>query len=73
MKHKASFRLPLCLILIAFVAIYIYHDKQIVKDGIIPKEFTYESKGYTPECEGVTPAKSIAYQNTLLFRIISRN
>ena len=37
----------------------IYHDKQIVKDGVIPKEFTYESKGYMPECEGITPAKKI--------------
>lgn len=37
----------------------IYHDKQIVKDGVIPKEFTYESKGYMPECEGITPAQKI--------------
>ena len=35
----------------------IYHDKNIVKDGIVPKEFTYESKGYMPECEGITPSK----------------
>lgn len=33
----------------------IYHDKHIVADGVIPKEFTYESKGYMPECEGITP------------------
>lgn len=37
----------------------IYHDKNIVKDGIVPKEFTYESKGYMPECEGITPSKDI--------------
>ena len=37
----------------------IYHEKKIVADGIVPKEFTYESKGYMPECEGVTPAKGI--------------
>ncbi len=37
----------------------IYHEKQIVKDGVIPKEFTYESKGYMPECEGITPAQKI--------------
>lgn len=37
----------------------IYHEKQIVKDGVVPKEFTYESKGYMPECENITPAKSI--------------
>jgi len=37
----------------------IYHEKKIVADGVVPKEFTYESKGYMPECEGITPAKSI--------------
>ncbi|MGM9748051.1 MAG: circularly permuted type 2 ATP-grasp protein, partial [Candidatus Cryptobacteroides sp.] len=33
----------------------IYHEKKIVSDGVVPKEFTYESKGYMPECEGITP------------------
>lgn len=37
----------------------IYHEKRIVKDGIVPKEFTYESKGYMPECEGITPTKAV--------------
>ena len=37
----------------------IYHDKKIVSDGVVPKEFTYESKGYMPECEGVTPSKNV--------------
>ncbi len=37
----------------------IYHEKKIVADGVIPKEFTYESKGYMPECEGITPAKGV--------------
>ena len=37
----------------------IYHSKRIVTDGIIPKEFTYESKGYMPECEGITPSRGI--------------
>lgn len=37
----------------------IYHDKKIVADGVVPKEFTYESKGYMPECEGITPAQGI--------------
>lgn len=37
----------------------IYHDKRIVTDGVIPKEFTYESKGYMPECEGITPIHKI--------------
>ncbi len=37
----------------------IYHDKQIIKDGVVPAEFVYSSKGYMPECEGITPAKGI--------------
>ncbi len=37
----------------------IYHEKKIVADGVIPKEFTYESKGYMPECEGITPALNV--------------
>ncbi|MDD6889449.1 MAG: circularly permuted type 2 ATP-grasp protein [Bacteroidales bacterium] len=37
----------------------IYHEKNIVKDGVVPKEFTYESKGYMPECEGITPAEDV--------------
>ncbi|MGM9695108.1 MAG: circularly permuted type 2 ATP-grasp protein [Alloprevotella sp.] len=37
----------------------IYHEKHIVADGVVPKEFTYESKGYMPECEGITPAEEI--------------
>lgn len=37
----------------------IYHDKKIVADGVVPKEFTYESKGYMPDCEGITPSKGV--------------
>ena len=37
----------------------IYHDKHIVTDGVVPKEFTYESKGYMPECEGITPMAKV--------------
>ncbi len=37
----------------------VYHDKQIIRDGVIPEEFVYSSKGYLPECEGVTPAAKI--------------
>lgn len=33
----------------------IYHDKQIVRDGVVPEAFAYSSKGYMPECEGVDP------------------
>ena len=33
----------------------IYHDKKIVKDGVVPEEFVYSSKGYMPVCEGIRP------------------
>ena len=33
----------------------IYHDKNIVKDGVVPEEFVYSSKGYMPVCEGISP------------------
>ena len=37
----------------------IYHAKNIIKDGIIPEAFVYGSKGYLPQCEGITPSKRI--------------
>lgn len=37
----------------------IYHDKSIIKDGIIPEDFVYSSKGYLPECEGITPPGNV--------------
>ena len=37
----------------------IYHKKSIVKDGIIPEDFIYISKGYLAECEGITPKNRI--------------
>ncbi len=37
----------------------IYHEKNIIKCGIIPEEFIYSSKGYMPECEGIIPSKNI--------------
>ena len=33
----------------------IYHDKRIVKDGVVPEEFVYSYKGYMPVCEGISP------------------
>ena len=33
----------------------IYHEKRIVKDGVVPEEFVYSSKGYMPVCEGISP------------------
>lgn len=37
----------------------IYNEKRIVKDGIIPQEFIYSSKGYLAQCEGIVPPKEI--------------
>lgn len=37
----------------------IYHEKKIIKDGIVPSEFVYSSKGYMPECEGITPTHQV--------------
>lgn len=37
----------------------IYHDKRIVKDGVVPEEFVYSSKGYMPVCEGISPKERV--------------
>ena len=37
----------------------VYHDKRIIKDGIVPEEFVYSSKGYLPECEGISPTGEV--------------
>ena len=37
----------------------IYHDKNIIKDGVIPENFVYISSGYLPQCEGITPPNNI--------------
>lgn len=37
----------------------VYGDKRIIKDGVIPEEFIYSSKGYLVECEGIYPPKGI--------------
>ncbi|MFI3213533.1 MAG: circularly permuted type 2 ATP-grasp protein [Eubacteriales bacterium] len=37
----------------------IYHEKNIVKDNIVPEEFIYASSGYLSQCEGVIPSKGI--------------
>jgi len=37
----------------------IYHDKKIVKDGVVPQEFVYASSGYMPECENVDPTHHV--------------
>lgn len=37
----------------------IYHEKSIIRDGIVPEDFVYISSGYLPQCEGVTPPENI--------------
>ena len=37
----------------------VYTDKRILRDGVIPEEFVYTSKGYLPQCEGVVPPHGI--------------
>ncbi len=37
----------------------VYTEKKIVKDGIVPEEFVFSSKGYLPQCEGIVPTCGI--------------
>lgn len=37
----------------------IYHEKKIVKDGIVSEDFIYLSGGYLPQCEGITSSHQI--------------
>ena len=37
----------------------IYGDKKIVKDGVIPEDFIFSSKGYLPQCEGIKPPHDV--------------
>lgn len=37
----------------------IYHDKKIIRDGVVPEEFVYAGSGYLAQCEGVMPPKGI--------------
>lgn len=37
----------------------VYHDKNIIRDGIVPEDFVFISSGYLPQCEGLTPPKDI--------------
>ena len=37
----------------------IYHEKKIIKDGVVPEEFVYSSKGYMPQCEGISPTGNV--------------
>lgn len=37
----------------------IYHDQKIIKDGIIPADVIFSSKGFLKECMGFSPPKKI--------------
>lgn len=37
----------------------IYSDKKIIKDGVIPEDFVYSSKGYLVPCSDLIPPKGI--------------
>ena len=37
----------------------IYHEKHIIRDGVVPEEFVYRSPGYLAQCEGATPPKLV--------------
>ena len=37
----------------------IYHEKKILRDGVIPDDFVFSSSGMLPQCDGVTPVHDI--------------
>ena len=37
----------------------IYHNRMILKDGVIPEEFVFSSLDFLPQCMGLTPPKGI--------------
>ena len=37
----------------------IYHDQEILRDNVIPKQVVMESQGYLPACKGLNPPKDI--------------
>jgi uncharacterized circularly permuted ATP-grasp superfamily protein len=37
----------------------VYNEQKIVKDGIVPREIIESSKGFLPECKGLTPPKGV--------------
>ena len=37
----------------------INHEKKINKDGVVPEEFVYSSKGFMPQCEGISPTGKV--------------
>ena len=37
----------------------IYHDQQILKDNVLPREYVDRSKDFRPECVGITPPHEV--------------
>ena len=37
----------------------VYNKQQIIRDGVIPADFIFSSKGYLPQCEGMVPPGKI--------------
>lgn len=37
----------------------IYHDRKILKDGVVPAELVESCEGYRPQCRGLEPPKGI--------------
>jgi uncharacterized circularly permuted ATP-grasp superfamily protein len=37
----------------------VYNEQKIIKDGIVPREIIESSKGFLPECKGLTPPKGV--------------
>lgn len=37
----------------------IYHNRMILRDGVIPEEFVFSSPDFRPECMNLTPAKCL--------------
>ena len=37
----------------------IYHQRMILRDGVIPEEFVFSSPDFRPECMNLTPAKNL--------------
>ncbi len=37
----------------------IYHDREIIADGVVPEWLFTSSKGYLPQCQGLNPPKGV--------------
>jgi len=37
----------------------LYHDQKIVRDGVVPRELVESSKGFLPQCVGLSPPRGV--------------